>query len=184
MGLDDELESMEDGFETDAEAAEEELNSEIEDEYEDTELGPGADEENMEDAYVDFDENEIFEDEEILDDPERVDEDDVLDEVLVEVFDEDELEDDLAEDEEDLDEEEYGEGEYDDEEEEELEEAADEILEEDDEFDLGITKERVAEATNDFNDIYREGAAAAKELKEAYDDIRSAFDFGGLFGKK
>lgn len=52
---------------------------------------------------------------------------------------------------------------------------------EEDEEDLGITKETVADATNDFNAIYKEGAAAARELKGAFDDIKSAFSFGDLF---
>lgn len=53
----------------------------------------------------------------------------------------------------------------------------------DDEIDTGLTKEVVAEATDDLNAIYKEGAAAAKELKEAFDDIKSAFDFGSFFKK-
>ncbi|MDR0514458.1 MAG: hypothetical protein LBG81_04780 [Coriobacteriaceae bacterium] len=57
----------------------------------------------------------------------------------------------------------------------------DEPAEEDDEYDLGITKETVSAATNDFNAIYKEGAAAAKELKDAFNDIKSAFNLGGLF---
>lgn len=52
------------------------------------------------------------------------------------------------------------------------------------EFDMGITKEGVAEATGDLNTIYKEGAATAKELKEAFDDISQAFNFGDLFKKR
>ncbi|MCL1796710.1 MAG: hypothetical protein FWG24_00040 [Eggerthellaceae bacterium] len=49
------------------------------------------------------------------------------------------------------------------------------------EFDLGITKEQVAETTDDFNAIYKEGIAAAKEIKEAFDDIKSVFNLGSFF---
>lgn len=51
---------------------------------------------------------------------------------------------------------------------------------EDNPYDLGITKEGVAEATNDMNVIYKDGIAVASELKEAFDDIKSAFDFSFL----
>ncbi|RDB60522.1 hypothetical protein C1878_13795 [Gordonibacter sp. 28C] len=47
-------------------------------------------------------------------------------------------------------------------------------------YDLGITKEGVAEATNDMNAIYKDGIAVAAELKEAFDDIKGAFDFSFL----
>lgn len=50
----------------------------------------------------------------------------------------------------------------------------------DDEFDLGITREGVAEATRDANDIYREGVEMAAEFKEAFDDIKSGLDFSFL----
>lgn len=46
-----------------------------------------------------------------------------------------------------------------------------------DEYDLGITREGVAEATDNLNAIAKEGAATAKELKEAYDDIMDSFGF-------
>ena len=46
-----------------------------------------------------------------------------------------------------------------------------------DEYDLGITREGVAEATADLNAIAKEGAATAKEFKEAYDDIMDSFGF-------
>lgn len=49
-----------------------------------------------------------------------------------------------------------------------------------DEIDFGITKEGVAQATSDMNDIYRDGAAVAGELKAAFDDIKSAFDFSAF----
>lgn len=53
--------------------------------------------------------------------------------------------------------------------------------EEYDEYDLGITKEGIAEATDDFNTIYKEGVATAKELKDAFDDIKDAFNLGSFF---
>lgn len=51
---------------------------------------------------------------------------------------------------------------------------------EDDPYDLGITKEGVAAATNDMNAIYHDGVAVAAELKDAFDDIKSALDFSFL----
>ena len=47
----------------------------------------------------------------------------------------------------------------------------------DDEYDLGITREGVAEATADMNAIYKDGVAIASELKGAFDDIAAGFDF-------
>ena len=47
----------------------------------------------------------------------------------------------------------------------------------DDEYDLGITREGVAEATADMNAIYKNGVAIASELKGAFDDIAAGFDF-------
>lgn len=55
--------------------------------------------------------------------------------------------------------------------------------EEENEFDLGITKEGVAQATSDVNAIYKDGIAVAAELKGAFDDIKSAFDFGSILKK-
>ena len=54
---------------------------------------------------------------------------------------------------------------------------------EDNPFDLGITKEGVAQATSDMNAIYKDGVAVAAELKGAFDDIKSAFDFKGILKK-
>lgn len=51
-------------------------------------------------------------------------------------------------------------------------------------YDLGITKEGVAQATNDMNAIYKDGIAVATELKGALDDIKSAFDFTSVLKKK
>lgn len=47
----------------------------------------------------------------------------------------------------------------------------------DDELDLGITREGVAEATADMNAIYREGAAVAAELKETFAEINEEMSF-------
>ena len=46
-----------------------------------------------------------------------------------------------------------------------------------DEFDLGITREGVAEATAGMNDIYREGVAVASELKQTVDEISESMSF-------
>lgn len=45
------------------------------------------------------------------------------------------------------------------------------------EFDLGITREGVAEATSDMNAIYREGAEVVSELKETFNEINEGFSF-------
>ena len=50
----------------------------------------------------------------------------------------------------------------------------------DGEYDLGITREGVANATNDMNAIYKDGIMVAAELKGAFDDIKGALDFGSL----
>ncbi|WP_165170609.1 hypothetical protein [Adlercreutzia sp. ZJ242] len=46
-----------------------------------------------------------------------------------------------------------------------------------DEYDLGITREGVADATADMNAVYKDGVAVVTELKSAFDDIASGFDF-------
>lgn len=92
-----------------------------------------------------------------------------VDEELETMEDDFETDAELAEEENDFDlEEEYEDDEYEDDE---------------DEYDLGITREGVAEATDDFNAIYKEGIETAKELKDAFDDIKDAFNLGGLFKK-
>ena len=45
------------------------------------------------------------------------------------------------------------------------------------EYDLGITREGVAEATNDMNAIYKDGIKIAAEFKSTFDDISSSLDF-------
>lgn len=45
------------------------------------------------------------------------------------------------------------------------------------EFDLGITREGVAEATRDMNAVYREGAEVIGELKDTMDEISESMSF-------
>lgn len=62
----------------------------------------------------------------------------------------------------------------------------DEVADDEDEdnpFDLGITKEGVAAATNDMNAIYKDGIAVAAELKGAFDDIKDALNFTSFIKK-
>lgn len=195
MDLDEELETLEDGVETEGIAAEDESDLEIEDEFEDTALGADAEEENLEDVYKDFENDEAdidgapapnigFEvvDLEDLEEEEEEDEEEYI-EVELEI-DEDDIESYLLDEDGNeigftmLDEE-GNEVEYfyveDDEEEGEDED--------DNEFDLGITKEGVAQATSDINSIYKDGVAVATELKGAFDDIKSAFDFKSVLKK-
>lgn len=54
---------------------------------------------------------------------------------------------------------------------------------EDDGYDLGITREGVANATSDMNAIYKDGIAMAAEFKGAFDDIKSALDFSDILKK-
>jgi uncharacterized protein YrzB (UPF0473 family) len=42
---------------------------------------------------------------------------------------------------------------------------------------FAISREEVAETTADLNELAKEGAATARELKEAYDDIMGSFSF-------
>lgn len=195
MNLDDELEALEDGVETEGIAAEDESDLEIEDEFEDTALGADADEETLEEVYKDFENDEAdidgapapnigFEvvDLEDLEVEEEEDDDEYI-EVELEI-DEDDIVSYLVDEDDNeigftmLDEE-GNEVEYfyveDD------EDAADE--DDDNEFDLGITKEGVAQATTDINAIYKDGVAVATELKGAFDDIKSAFDFKSVLKK-
>lgn len=43
-------------------------------------------------------------------------------------------------------------------------------------FDIGLSKEEIASATNDVTEIVKEGAAVAAELKEALGDITDTFN--------
>lgn len=195
MNLDEELETLEDGVETEGIAAEDESDLEIEDEFEDTALGADAEEENLEDVYKDFENDEAdidgapapnigFEVVDLEDLEEEEDEDDEYIEVELEI-DEDDIESYLLDEDGNeigftmLDED-GNEVEYFYVEDDEDEKAEDE---DDNEFDLGITKEGVAQATSDINSIYKDGVAVATELKGAFDDIKSAFDFKSVLKK-
>lgn len=57
-------------------------------------------------------------------------------------------------------------------------EAVDE--EEPNEFDPGISREGVQQATDDMNAIYKTGASTVAEIAGAVNDIKSAFDFKSL----
>ena len=240
MGLDEELETIEDGAETEAEQIDQETELEDVEEFQnDEEFDPSDDETDLEEAYEGFfaEEGPDGEGETSLDgedgglaavasqaagidlseegfhivDGDEADEeaqlyengsldsygqdDDVQDVVIIEPSAEDdgyelvelELDDDdivrYIEDEdgdvigfvlmEDGEEAEYY---Y-------VEEDEEEAEEEDNPYDLGITKEGVAEATNDMNAIYKDGIAVAAELKGAFDDIKSALDFTSFLKK-
>lgn len=219
MGLDEQLESMEAGAETEAELIDQQTEIEdVEEFQDDEEFDPRADEANLEEAYEDFFAEEgpdgegetspdgddgglaaVVEqktgvdlseegfhivgddDEEFIDEPS--DEDDGYELVELEL-DEDDIVRYIEDDEgnrigfvlmEDGEEAEYLYVEDDEDEE--------EGAEEDNEFDLGITKEGVAQATEDVNAIYKDGIAVAAELKGAFDDIKSALDFSSLLKK-
>lgn len=193
MNLDEELEVLEDGVETEGIAAEDDSDLEIEDEFEDTALGVDADEETLEEVYKDFENDEADIDGasapntgfEIVDLEKFEEEAEEDDEEYIEVeleIDEDDIESYLLDEDGNeigftLLDENGNEVEYfyveDDEEDE----------DDDNEFDLGITKEGVAQATSDINSIYKDGVAVAAELKGAFDDIKSAFDFKSVLKK-
>ncbi len=59
----------------------------------------------------------------------------------------------------------------------EVEEAPAKKASADDEYDFGITREGVAETTNDVNAIYKDGIQIAAELKNTFDDISSGLNF-------
>ena len=60
----------------------------------------------------------------------------------------------------------------------------DEEAAKDNPYDLGITREGVAEATSDMNDIYRDGVAIAVDLKDALSEIKEALDFSDILPTK
>ena len=238
MGLDEELETIEDGAETEAEQIDQETELEDVEEFQnDEEFDPSDDETDLEEAYEGFfaeegfhivdgdeadEEAQLYENGSLdsydadalnedgdatagsvpevdeanaLEELEDGQDDDVQDVVIIEPSAEDdgyelvelELDDDdivrYIEDEdgdvigfvlmEDGEEAEYY---Y-------VEEDEEEAEEEDNPYDLGITKEGVAEATNDMNAIYKDGIAVAAELKGAFDDIKSALDFTSFLKK-
>lgn len=55
--------------------------------------------------------------------------------------------------------------------------ASNRVIDNVNEYDLGITREGVAEATNDLNAIYKDGIEIAAEFKGAFDDIAEGFSF-------
>ncbi|WP_139652756.1 hypothetical protein [Raoultibacter phocaeensis] len=197
MNLDDELETLEDGVETEGIAAEDESDLEIEDEFEDTALGADADEETLEEVYKDFENDEADIDGapapnigfEIVDLEDLKEEEEEADDEFIEVeleIDEDDIVSYLVDEDDNeigftmLDQE-GNEVEYFYVEDDEAVTGNDD--EDDDEFDLGITKEGVAQATTDINAIYKDGVAVAAELKGAFDDIKTAFDFKSVLKK-
>lgn len=214
MGLDEELGTIEDGAETEAEQIDEETELEDVEEFQDNEeFDPTDDENNLEEAYEDFfaEEGPDGEGETSLNgddgglaavasqaegidlseegfhivdsdaaDEEGLEEDDGYELVELELDDEDivrYIDDEdgnrigfvLLEDDEEV---EYL-----------YVEEEEEAVEEDNPYDIGITKEGVAEATNDMNAIYKDGIAVAAELKGAFDDIKEAFSFSSILKK-
>lgn len=210
MGLDEELEMMEEPGETDAEQIDEE--TEIQDVEDDVDeiLGEDAQEDDLEHAYASFEtDNEAdydgWSDEEVAEAEADEEAADVLNDEGYEVEDSSDLEAEVIEMEiedgdvyayivdeddneigfilldEDGNEQEYyfvDEDDADDEDGVTVIRASDE-----EEFDLGITREGVAEATADMNAIYKDGVAVAAELKGAFDDIKSALDFTSFLKK-
>lgn len=195
MDLDEELETLEDDVETEGIAAEGESDLEMEDEFEDTVLGADAEEETLEEVYEDFENDEADIDGadvpnsgfEVIDEDDLAAEEDEDEYVEVELeIDEDDIEAYLVDEDGNeigftLLDEEGNEVEYFYVEDEDESEDADE--DDDNEFDLGITKEGVAQATSDINSIYKDGVAVAAELKGAFDDIKGAFDFKSVLKK-
>ena len=207
MGLDEELETIEDGAETEAEQIDQETELEDVEEFQnDEEFDPSDDETDLEEAYEGFfaeegpdGEGETSLDGEdgglaavasqaagidlseegfhIVDGDEADEEAQLYENGSLDSYDADALNEDgdvvgfvLMEDGEEA---EYY---Y-------VEEDEEEAEEEDNPYDLGITKEGVAEATNDMNAIYKDGIAVAAELKGAFDDIKSALDFTSFLKK-
>ena len=207
MGLDEELETIEDGAETEAEQIDQETELEDVEEFQnDEEFDPSDDETDLEEAYEGFfaeegpdGEGETSLDGEdgglaavasqaagidlseegfhIVDGDEADEEAQLYENGSLDSYDADALDEDgdvigfvLMEDGEEA---EYY---Y-------VEEDEEEAEEEDNPYDLGITKEGVAEATNDMNAIYKDGIAVAAELKGAFDDIKSALDFTSFLKK-
>ncbi len=207
MGLDEELEVMEESGETDAEQIDEETEvQDVEDDVDEI-LGPDAQEDDLEHAYACFEtENEAdydgWSDDEVAEAEADEEDADVLNGEGYEVEDADDLEAEVIEMEiedgdvyayivdeddneigfilldEDGNEQEYYFVEDDDEADEDGEEGVTVIRASDEEeFDLGITREGVAEATADMNAIYKDGVAVAAELKGALDDITEGLGF-------
>ena len=171
MGLDEELETIEDGAETEAEQIDQETELEDVEEFQnDEEFDPSDDETDLEEAYEGFfaEEGPDGEGETSLDG-----EDGGLAAVASQAAGIDLSEEGFH----------IVDGDEADEEAQLSEHGEEEAEEEDNPYDLGITKEGVAEATNDMNAIYKDGIAVAAELKGAFDDIKSALDFTSFLKK-
>ncbi|MCI8468524.1 MAG: hypothetical protein HFJ75_03355 [Eggerthellaceae bacterium] len=207
MGLDDELEIMEETGETDAEQIDEE--TEIQDVEDDVDeiLDADAEESDLEHAYASFEtdnetdydgwsddevteaeaddeaaralNNEGYEIEDGNDLEAEVIEMEIEDgDVYAYIVDEDDNEIGFILLDEDGNEQEYYFVEDDDEQDEDGDDGVTVIRASDEEeFDLGITREGVAEATADMNAIYKDGVAVAAELKGAFDDISDSLSF-------
>lgn len=207
MSLDNELETMEDMPETQAEQIDEETEiQDVEDDIDEL-LGEDAMESDQEIAYNSFiTDNESdydgYDPDEVLRTDRKIDESDVLHSEGYHIEDEHDLEEELIEMEieegdisaylvdeddneigfiltdEDGNEQEYY---YVDMSEYEIVSEEDETrvvrAEDGEEFDLGITREGVAEATADVNAIYKDGVELAAELKGAFDDIAEGMSF-------
>ncbi|MCI8452249.1 MAG: hypothetical protein HFJ74_07135 [Eggerthellaceae bacterium] len=201
MGLDEELEIMEESGETDAEQIDEE--TEIQDVEGDLDeiLGEDAEESDLEHAYASFETDDEadydgWSDDEVA---EAEGDDGALGEEGFEVEDGNDLEAEVIEmevedgdiyaylvDEDDneigfiLLDEDGNEQEYyfvEDEAEDEADGVTVIRASDEEEFDLGITREGVASATADMNAIYKDGAAVVSELKGAFDDITEGLGF-------
>ena len=207
MGLDEELEVMEESGETDAEQIDEETEvQDVEDDVDEI-LGPDAQEDDLEHAPACFApepaaaaaggpaaagaaapapaedadalNGEGYEVEDADDLEAEVIEMEIEDgDVYAYIVDEDDNEIGFILLDEDGNEQEYYFVEDDDEADEDGEEGVTVIRASDEEeFDLGITREGVAEATADMNAIYKDGVAVAAELKGALDDITEGLGF-------
>lgn len=56
-----------------------------------------------------------------------------------------------------------------------------EYLDEDEKESNPLSYRNVQNATDDLNSIYRDGIAAAKEVKDVVDEIKGMFDIKGMF---
>lgn len=207
MGIDEELESMEMDPETDAEQIDEQTEiQDVEDDMDEL-LGEDALESDQSHAFDSFiTDNETdydgYDPDEVLESEEKIEAADVLHSEGYHIEDEHDLEEELIEMEieegdihaylvdeddneigfvlldEDGNEQEYYYVDMDDYEVVSEEEETKVVRASDgEEFDLGITREGVAEATADVNAIYKDGVELAAELKGAFDDIAEEMSF-------
>lgn len=202
MGLDEELENIEDLGETDAEWTDQETELEDFESDEDEIFDADAAESDLEHAYDSFSTNNETDydgwDEEEVEDAVQAEEDaDILHSEGYHVEEVDDIESEVIEmeiedgdiyamivdeddneigfillDEDGNEQEYYYVDEDDDDEGVRVERASD-----GDEFDLGISREGVAAATADVNAIYKDGIQVAAELKGTFDDIADSLNF-------